>query len=91
MIRGENIGRKVDIWSLGCLVIEMVSGQQPWAELAAHNTYALMYHIASEAAALPLLPTALSELGRDFVLRCLQRDVAERPTAVCLLMHPFLD
>lgn len=91
MIRGENIGRAADIWSLGCVVIQMASGQLPWSELEACNAFALMYRIAGDASALPVLPPSLPEAGREFVLRCLQRDPDERPTAVCLLMHPFLD
>ena len=67
----------------------MAGGRSPWAEVEARNAFALMYHIAS-AASLPVLPDALPDLGREFVLRCLQRDPGDRPTAACLLEHPFL-
>ena len=46
VIKGENPGRAgaVDIWSLGCVVLEMATGRRPWANL--DNEWAIMYNIA---------------------------------------------
>ena len=30
MVTSKAYGAKVDIWSFGCLVLEMFTGQQPW-------------------------------------------------------------
>lgn len=38
----------------------------------------------------PEIPNTLSAEARDFVLKCLQVDPNDRPTAAQLLDHPFL-
>ncbi|CAN3359950.1 serine/threonine-protein kinase Ssk22p [Diutina catenulata] len=78
----------VDIWSLGCCVLEMATGRRPWSNL--DNEWAIMYHIA--AGNKPPLPSPdqLSEMGRAFLARCLQSDPALRPTAVELLNDPWM-
>ncbi len=30
LLRQEKYGRKIDIWSLGCTIIEMASAAHPW-------------------------------------------------------------
>ncbi|TVU14900.1 hypothetical protein EJB05_38397 [Eragrostis curvula] len=39
---------------------------------------------------LPPIPDHLSERCKDFIRKCLQRDPSQRPTAVELLQHPFI-
>lgn len=78
----------VDIWSLGCCVLEMATGRRPWLNL--DNEWAIMYHIA--AGKKPQLPTQdqLSDAGRNFVSRCLEQDPKDRPLAVELLNDPWM-
>ncbi|KAG8203151.1 STE20, partial [Candida africana] len=78
----------VDIWSLGCCVLEMATGRRPWANL--DNEWAIMYHIA--AGHKPQLPSPeqLSEPGRTFLARCLEHDPTKRPSAVELLADPWM-
>lgn len=40
---------------------------------------------------LPAIPDHLSDEGKDFVRKCLQRNPLHRPTAKQLLEHPFVN
>ncbi|KAK7226336.1 hypothetical protein V2G26_014339 [Clonostachys chloroleuca] len=90
VIKGENPGRAgaVDIWSLGCVILEMVTGRRPWANL--DNEWAIMYSIAQGNP--PQLPSTdqLSECGIDFLSRCFTRDPKTRASAVELLQHEWI-
>jgi len=80
---------KVDIWSLGCVVIEMATGKPPWSEHKFDNPYRCLYYIASEGK-FPKFPENLSKTGLDFLRLCLQRDPDERPDAATLLKHEWV-
>ncbi|EAS31453.3 STE/STE11/SSK protein kinase [Coccidioides immitis RS] len=93
LVRGE-VGHaggrhgSMDIWSLGCVILEMATGLRPWAGI--DNEWAIMYKIAQGNQ--PHLPTPdqLSELGIDFIKRCFELDPAKRPSAVELLQHEWI-
>ncbi|KAG8044267.1 hypothetical protein GUJ93_ZPchr0137g29191 [Zizania palustris] len=76
----------VDIWSLGCTVLEMATSKPPWSQ---YEGIAAMFKIGNSRE-LPPIPDHLSEQGKDFIRKCLQRDPSQRPTAVELLQHPFM-
>ncbi|KAL5356949.1 hypothetical protein BJX96DRAFT_134590 [Aspergillus floccosus] len=78
----------VDIWSLGCVILEMATGRRPWSAL--DNEWAIMYNIAQGHQ--PQLPTRdqLSDLGIDFLRRCFECDPLKRPTAAELLQHDWI-
>ncbi|XP_024976562.1 mitogen-activated protein kinase kinase kinase 5 [Cynara cardunculus var. scolymus] len=74
----------VDIWSLGCTIIEMFDGKPPWSE---YEGPAAMFKVIKEN---PSIPEKMSPEGKDFLRCCFIRNPAERPTASMLLEHRFL-
>ncbi|WOK97059.1 mitogen-activated protein kinase kinase kinase YODA-like isoform X2 [Canna indica] len=74
----------VDIWSLGCTIIEMLTGKHPWSGL---EGAAAMFKVLHKD---PPIPESLSNEGKDFLRSCFRRNPAERPTADALLEHPFI-
>ncbi|PIN11235.1 MEKK [Handroanthus impetiginosus] len=74
----------VDIWSVGCTVIEMLTGKPPWSK---YSGVQAMFNVLNKA---PPVPETLSAEGKDFLQCCFQRRPADRPSAVELLDHPFL-
>ncbi|KAJ4144912.1 hypothetical protein LMH87_003779 [Akanthomyces muscarius] len=86
----EHSGRAgaVDVWSLGCVILEMATGRRPWANL--DNEWSIMYNIGQGNA--PALPTTefLSPQGLDFLKKCFIRDPSKRWTAVELLQHEWI-
>ncbi|XP_021908132.1 mitogen-activated protein kinase kinase kinase 5 isoform X1 [Carica papaya] len=74
----------VDIWSLGCTIIEMFTGKPPWSE---YEGAAAMFKVMKDT---PPIPESLSPECKDFLRCCFRRNPAERPSAYMLLEHRFL-
>ncbi|KAB2598652.1 mitogen-activated protein kinase kinase kinase YODA-like [Pyrus ussuriensis x Pyrus communis] len=81
---GANLA--VDIWSLGCTVLEMATTKPPWSQ---YEGVAAMFKIGNSKE-LPAIPDSLLDDGKDFIRQCLQRNPLHRPTAAQLLEHPFV-
>eukprot|EP00928_Gymnodinium_smaydae_P082439 TRINITY_DN65783_c0_g1_i1.p1 TRINITY_DN65783_c0_g1~~TRINITY_DN65783_c0_g1_i1.p1 ORF type:complete len:402 (+),score=70.46 TRINITY_DN65783_c0_g1_i1:250-1455(+) len=88
VIKNTGYGRAADIWSFGCVLLEMASQEgSPWGKF--DNPVAAMFKIAMSKE-LPPIPESLSEVCRAFVRRCIQREPSDRPTATELLEDEFV-
>ncbi|CAI9116606.1 OLC1v1017799C1 [Oldenlandia corymbosa var. corymbosa] len=74
----------VDIWGLGCTVIEMLTGKPPWSD---YNGVQAMFNVLNKS---PPIPDTLSPEGKEFLQLCFQRRPQDRPSAAVLLDHRFL-
>ncbi|KAA8524971.1 hypothetical protein F0562_011391 [Nyssa sinensis] len=78
----------MDIWSLGCVIVEMVTGKPAWSYRDMHHLLCGIGFGGDDD--LPKIPEGMSTNGKDFVIRCLVREPNERWTAKMLLNHPFI-
>ncbi|CAA7013299.1 unnamed protein product [Microthlaspi erraticum] len=76
----------VDVWSLGCTILEMATAKPPWSEF---EGVAAIFKIGNSKD-IPEIPDHLSNDAKNFIRLCLQRNPTVRPTAAQLLEHPFL-
>jgi len=72
-----------DIWSLGCTVIELLTGEPPYFGL---NPMTAMFKIVQTAAP---IPQDLSATMHDFLSKCFHKDPDTRPPASELLKDPL--
>ncbi|KAI9275390.1 kinase-like domain-containing protein [Sporodiniella umbellata] len=76
---------KSDIWSLGCTLIELVTGKPPYSDLLPMSA---MFHIVEDE--FPPLPDNISEDMCQFLKCCFQKDPIKRPSSSDLQKHDWL-
>ncbi|XP_051205054.1 mitogen-activated protein kinase kinase kinase NPK1 [Lolium perenne] len=87
VIVGSGHDFSADIWSVGCTVIEMVTGKTPWNQEI--QEVSLLYYVGTTKSH-PPIPDHLSPEAKDFLLKCLQKEPELRSAASDLLQHPFV-
>ena len=78
-------GPSSDCWSLGCVLVALLTGKPPFQGSQVGETL----HLVSRGAYRPL-PRTCSRKAKSLVHALLQVDPAARPTAEQVLRHPFL-
>eukprot|EP01129_Flabellula_baltica_P015580 TRINITY_DN7994_c0_g1_i1.p1 TRINITY_DN7994_c0_g1~~TRINITY_DN7994_c0_g1_i1.p1 ORF type:complete len:620 (+),score=154.26 TRINITY_DN7994_c0_g1_i1:42-1901(+) len=88
IILGEEYGEKIDIWSVGIMIVEMVQGEPPYYSLAPNDA---IREIA-EHGVTGIRDRTVSEEMRSFTNdECLKSNQHERPSTEVLLQHPWLE
>eukprot|EP01101_Sappina_pedata_P006993 TRINITY_DN3601_c0_g1_i1.p1 TRINITY_DN3601_c0_g1~~TRINITY_DN3601_c0_g1_i1.p1 ORF type:complete len:440 (-),score=110.03 TRINITY_DN3601_c0_g1_i1:99-1289(-) len=88
LIRGQAYDSKVDVWSLGIVLMELAEGLPPYMTL---NDHMRALQLITTYGAPPLRePLKWSNEMRDFISISLKIDPASRARAHSLLQHPFL-
>ncbi len=91
----EKFGFKADIWSVGGVIYQMVTGSPPWKGMGFRSPVALFMHIKSHDR-----PPSLSRLNgcdpldfsrlENILTVCFQREPSMRPSASAMKSHHFL-
>jgi predicted Ser/Thr protein kinase len=76
----------LDIWAVGCVVVEMLTGRPPWPKFG--NVNQIMYHISINERPTEL-PKHIDTETNHFLNKCFCK-LSEMPTPQTLMMHPFV-
>jgi len=87
LIRGQSYDVKVDLWSLGIMVMEMAEGEPPYMDFPPLRA---LFLITTKGIPGLKEPARWSPEFRDFVSQALEKNPEDRPSAAALLQHPFL-
>jgi len=88
VIKGEEYGPKVDVWSLGIMAHEMYEGEPPYME---KDPIKALFLIVSKGRPPFKNANKLSSDFKNFVEIATRMDPDERPSTTELLQHPFLE
>ena len=65
VVKSKGYSAKVDIWSLGCVVLEMFTGTHPWKQFDEIQT---MWRLGRQDK--PPVPDSIGQDGANFINRC---------------------
>ncbi|KAJ2777658.1 Protein kinase [Coemansia javaensis] len=87
VVKQKPYGPKVDVWSLGIMVIEMIESEPPYLD---EEPLKALYLIATNGTPALKHPESLSSELKGFLAECLCVDVQSRATMEELLTQEFL-
>jgi mitogen-activated protein kinase kinase kinase len=88
VVRQTAYTRKADIWSLGCLIVEMLTGQHPHPNCT--QMQAIFKIGSQDTDTSPTIPDNVSEDLRLFLARTFHNEHEKRPSADDLLKSSFI-
>ncbi|SCV01222.1 LANO_0F10726g1_1 [Lachancea nothofagi CBS 11611] len=77
---------KADIWSVGCVIIEMFTGKHPFPDFSQMQA---IFKIGTNT--YPESPSWASEEAKNFLREAFELDYRKRPSSIELLQHPWQD
>ncbi|KAF8757706.1 Serine/Threonine protein kinase, catalytic domain [Rhizoctonia solani] len=86
VIELKGASTKSDIWSLGCVIVELLTGRPPYGDIP--NGLTVMFRIVEDER--PPIPEGFSPMLRNFLELCFNKDPDLRPSAAILFEHPWL-
>eukprot|EP00050_Salpingoeca_kvevrii_P006403 m.289155 g.289155 ORF g.289155 m.289155 type:complete len:583 (+) comp12085_c0_seq1:184-1932(+) len=88
VINGKGYGRKSDIWSMACTIVEMLTTLPPFADC---EPMAALFKIGqADTDFSECIPSGCSVIASSFLSQCFLRDQDVRPGAAELLTHNFV-
>lgn len=85
VVKQTTYTKKADIWSVGCLIVEMFTGKHPFPSFSQMQA---IFKIGTHTQ--PQVPEWCTAEGKDFLTRTFEIDYNKRPTAAQLLTEAFL-
>lgn len=99
MLINKKIEAPADVWSVGCVVLEMLTGLPPWQSRGREEAekriicgckYSHNDVFNEMLLDLPPIPEDISESCKDFLTKVFKYNPEERPSMQELLEHPFV-
>lgn len=84
MVEGRNHDEKVDMWSLGVLCYELLTGSPPFENENNRETYRRIVNVELQ------YPDKISREAKDLISKLLQKEPADRISLEDVLAHPWI-